>query len=79
MSNWNFKYGLRYHDAYRDQLLGFHDLDWALVPGIPLDPRHHQFLQLATLRDAISVRYLRLLRRVHLLAEGRPSARAFRQ
>lgn len=36
-----------------------------MVPGLPLDPRHHQLVQLASLRDEVPLRHLWLLRRLH--------------
>lgn len=50
-----------------------------MVPHPALDPRRHKLMQLAALGDALPLRHLRLLRRLHLPAKGHPGARAPRQ
>lgn len=65
-------HSLRHHGAYGRQLPGLYVLDRPVVPRHALDPRRHQLVQLAALRHPLSLRHLRLLRRLHLPPEGRP-------
>ncbi|RWA05066.1 hypothetical protein EKO27_g10038 [Xylaria grammica] len=69
---------LRHHHAPGDELSRLHVLDRALGRTPALDLGRHQLVQLAEIRDAVPLRHLRVLRGLHLPAEGDPGARAVR-